>query len=159
MARRGWLDLWKQEMKEPHMDTERMVDELVRDEGMRLRVYTDSVGVATIGVGRNLRDTGITMEEAYHMLHNDLDRVQVDLDEHLPWWRNLDEVRQRVMVNLCFNLGIERLLGFHRTLTLIETHRYSEAATELSMSKWHQQVGERALRLEEMMRNGTPGNA
>ncbi len=144
-------------MTEPHMDTEKMVDELIRDEGMRLHPYTDSVGAETIGVGRNLRDVGITMEEAYHLLHNDLDRVTVDLDQHLPWWRNLDEVRQRVLANMCFNLGIEKLLGFHHTLSLIETHRYSEAATEMSMSKWHQQVGARAERLEEMMRNGTPG--
>jgi hypothetical protein len=70
------------------MDTAKLVDELIRDEGLRLRPYMDSATPPriTIGVGRNLSDVGISKDEAFRMLHNDLERVTADLDQHLPWW-------------------------------------------------------------------------
>lgn len=131
-----------------------MITELVRDEGLRLKPYQDSLGILTIGVGRNLRDRGITREEAYHLLQNDVADVQGDLDHALPWWRSLDEVRQRVLVNMCFNLGIDRLLGFKQTLAFVQDGRWEEAAQGMLNSAWAGQVRERASRLAEMMRTG-----
>jgi lysozyme len=151
------------------MDTEKMVDELVRDECRdgkpELRMYLDNSSPPrwTIGVGHNLSDKPITRAAAYFMLHEDLDEVVEQLDENIPWWRNLDEVRQRVVVNMCFNMGWDSVDALGRrhglkywphTLSLIETHRFAEAATEMTLSKWASQVGIRAERLTEMMRNG-----
>lgn len=136
------------------MNRETMVDELVRDEGLRLKPYTDSVGVLTIGIGRNLRDRGITKEEAYHLLQNDLDEVEATLSDALPWWKTLDEVRQRVLANMAFNLGIAKLLGFTLTLSRIERKQYGQAADAMLQSVWALQVGVRAKRLAEMMRTG-----
>jgi lysozyme len=132
-----------------------LIDELERDEGLRLKVYVDSVGVPTIGIGRNLRDRGLSREEAYHLLHNDLEEVSAQLDQRLPWWGRLDDVRQRVLANMCFNLGIAGLMQFERTLALTMTGKYEEAADEMLRSKWAAQVGERAVRLSEMLRHGT----
>lgn len=146
-----------------------MIAELRRDEGERRRAYKDTVGKWTIGVGRNLDDVGteplgrtvadvkangITEAESALMLAHDLNRVDADLDRKLSWWRNLDPVRQRIMVNMCFNLGIGGLLGFHNTLAMIEGHRYTEAAQNMLASKWARQVGDRAKRLSAMMRTG-----
>jgi len=136
------------------MDAQKMIAELERDEGMRLKPYPDSMGVLTIGVGRNLRDVGITKGEAYQMLHNDIDRVTQELDEHLPWWSTLSEVRQRVLVNMCFNLGYARLLGFRSALAAMQIGDWEGAASGMMASQWANQVGPRAVRLAAMMRTG-----
>ena len=127
---------------------------LIRHEGLRLKPYYDSVGKLTIGVGRNLDDVGITEDEAEMMLTNDIDRTIYDLNTHLPWWNILDEIRQMVMVDMCFNLGIFGLLTFKNTLAAIKQGDYSEASILMLESKWAEQVGNRAWELSEMMRMG-----
>src|SRR3954467_3517707 len=124
-----------------------LIKELVRDERLELKVYNDSKGIPTIGVGRNLQGKGISREEAYHLLNNDIEEVVVDLDQHLPWWRQLDEVRQRVLANMRFNMGHEEFFKFHTTLALIHNGKYDEAATHLLKLKWADDVGTRAIRL------------
>lgn len=136
------------------MDRPTLIDELVRDEGMRLKPYVDTVGKTTIGIGRNLTDVGINKEEAYTLCNNDIDDVEGDLDHNLPWWRNLNEVRQRVLANMCFNLGIVRLLKFSNMLRFARNGEYNLAAVEMRASAWYGQVGIRATRLESMMRTG-----
>ncbi len=137
------------------MDLDRLKAELTRDEGVRLHPYVDTVGKTTIGVGRNLTDCGISLEEAQGLLVNDINRAICDLDREFPWWRDLAEVRQRVLVNMAFNLGIAKLRGFPHTLTLVEMGRYHEAAVAMLDSRWATQVGPRALRLAAMMDAGT----
>ncbi|WP_338862869.1 hypothetical protein IHE31_08125 [Mycetohabitans rhizoxinica] len=75
---------------------------LSRDEGRRLKPYLDTAGKTTIGVGRNLTDVGISEGECSLLLENDVMRSIMWLDRHLPWWRSLDAVRQRVIINIRF---------------------------------------------------------
>ena len=44
-------------------DRHDLVKELIKHEGLRLQVYKDTLGIDTIGIGRNLEDRGITKEE------------------------------------------------------------------------------------------------
>ncbi len=127
---------------------------LIRHEGLRLKPYKDSVGKLTIGVGRNLDDKGITKEEAMHLLLNDIYDTMSDLDRTLPWWRGLDEVRKAILINMCFNLGLPRLMTFRKMLKALEDRNYELAAKEMLDSKWAKQVGNRAIELSEMMRTG-----
>jgi lysozyme len=136
------------------VDWQALVSELTRDEGVRLKVYTDSVGIPTIGVGRNLRDVGISVEESRALLDADIQKVVDQLDSKLPAWKTLDEVRQRVLLNMGFNMGVDKLLQFHTTLGLAFTGRFSEAADAMLDSQWARQVGSRATRLAAMMRSG-----
>lgn len=136
------------------MNGETLINELIRDEGLRLKPYTDSVGKLTIGVGRNLTDVGISQEEATYLLHTDVARTITDLDRSIPWWDSLDGVRARVLVNMAFNMGVLGLLTFTNTLNMIHAGRYGDAADEMLASLWAKQVGPRALRLAEMMRTG-----
>lgn len=151
--------------------------ELVRDEGLRLKAYRDTVGKLTIGVGRNLDRNhkhpitpaetaklgitreccianGVTEAQAMALLDGDIDDVEHELDHFLPWWRQMSPVRQRVILNMTFNMGIDTLLEFKNTLRAMQTGQYITAATGMSKSAWHNQVGRRALRLEAMMRTG-----
>jgi lysozyme len=136
------------------MNADRLVAELTRDEGLRLRAYKCPAGKTTIGIGRNLDDVGITKAEAETLCRNDVARVEAELDARLPWWRGLDEVRQRVIANMAFNLGTDGLLKFKNTLRHVEAGEYLAAAQGMLASRWASQVGPRALRLAQMMRDG-----
>lgn len=142
------------------MDIAKVIAELTRDESLKLKPYRCPAGKLTIGVGRNLEANGISLGEAEIMLRNDIEGVAIGLDKEIPWWRNLSEVRQRVLVNMAFNLGVDGLLpggknpGFPNTIKLIEAGQYLEAAQAMLASKWAKQVGPRAIRLAAMMRDG-----
>lgn len=130
-----------------------LMSELTRDEGRRLKPYVDTVGKTTIGVGRNLTDVGISDAECDTMLSNDIDRTVAWLDRNLPWWRQLDPVRQRVIINMAFNMQ-GGLLTFTNTLAAMKGGDYVAAADGMLASKWAGQVGARATRLAAMMRSG-----
>lgn len=134
------------------MDLEALKSDLIRDEGLRLRPYTDTSGKLTIGVGRNLTDRGISNDEAMSLLEHDVALVTADLDRELPWWTRLDEPRQRVLANMCYNLGIEKLLLFKHTLDAMARGDYAAAADGMAGSLWASQVGPRAERLVAVMR-------
>lgn len=139
------------------MDREALMEDLVRDEGEVLHAYPDSETYLTIGVGRLVdprRGGGISREESRYLLGHDIDSVEADLDRALPWWREMTEARQRALANMCFNLGLTRLLAFRVTLGHLQAGRYEYAAREALKSKWAKQVGERAERLAEMIRVG-----
>lgn len=131
-----------------------IVDDLIRDEGIRLKPYMDSVGKITIGCGRNLSDKGISHAEAMALLDHDLEETVRDLDQSFPWFVALDPVRQRVLANLRFNLGPSRFRTFKRMLMAISQQDYIKAANAMRDSLWAQQVKGRAIRLIAMMRTG-----
>lgn len=136
------------------MNRDRLKRQLEIDEARRKKAYRDSVGKLSIGVGRNLDDNGLRDDEIDLMLDNDITAVERQLDKALPWWRNMTDARQEVLANMCFNMGIGSLLGFKNTLAYMEAGRYDAAADGMKNSKWAGQVGDRAKRLIEMMRNG-----
>lgn len=136
------------------MNRERLVTRLILDEGMRTKPYKDTMGLTSIGVGRNLDGVGISESEALYMLDNDIDRAARGLDLNLPWWRNLDDVRQEVLLNMTFNLGINGLLGFKNTLRDMQEGNYFKAAVGMKESRWATQVGSRAQRLADAMEIG-----
>ena len=103
---------------------------------------------------RNIEDVGITEEEALVLLGNDISRVITELDRNIPTFSGLDEIRKRVLVDMCFNLGISRLMKFRRMLAALEAFDYAQAAVEMMDSRWAHQVGNRAKRLKHMMKTG-----
>ena len=131
-----------------------LIDQLKRDEGMKLKPYKDSVGKLTIGIGRNLDDVGINELEAEWLLHNDIFRAEAALEKVLPWTADLDEIRRAALINMTFNMGIGGLLGFKNTLAAIQEGRYNDAADGMLESKWATQVGPRAHRLALQIKTG-----
>jgi lysozyme len=133
-------------------DRLRLREMLVRHEGVRLKPYRCSAGKITIGVGRNLEDVGITHFEAMALLSGDMERVVKEAVNSFPWFQSLSVVRQDVVLNMIFNLGIHRFQGFHKMISAIVRGNFEEAAQEMLASKWSDQVGIRALELARMMR-------
>ncbi len=136
-------------------DRQKLRAQLIRHEGERLKPYLDTVGKLTIGVGRNLDDVGITADESAYLLSGDIDRATRGLFARYPtWFPTLDPVRQSVLVNMAFNLGLARLAGFTRTLACVAGGQYGDAADAMRQSKWATQVKGRAVELSEQMRTG-----
>jgi len=141
------------------LNLQKLSDQLIRHEGMERFPYVDTVGKTTIGVGRNLTDRGLSQEECRYLLANDI-KISIDeLKKNFYWFTKLDGVRQIVLVDLHFNLGIVRLKKFRKTLHLIEIcalgdDLWDRAAAELLDSKWARQVGQRARTLAHMLSLG-----
>ena len=136
--------------------------ELRRDEGVRYWPYKDTMGVQTTGCGHNLQAKPLppnwtyplTPAQVTQLLEQDIADTLANLDRNLPWWRDLDEVRQRVVANMAFNLGIGKLLGFKNTLAAMQRGSYAVAAAGMKNSAWFKQVGNRAVRLCKAMESG-----
>jgi lysozyme len=136
------------------MNKNRFIKQMRFHEGVKNKVYKDHLGIETIGVGRNLVDRGLSDEEVDYLLSNDITIVENELDNGLSWWRDLDEVRQRALADLAFNMGIPRLHGFVKMLDGLQRRDYHAAADELLDSKYAKQVGARSERVANMIRTG-----
>jgi lysozyme len=131
--------------------------ELRRDEAVRRWPYKDTSTPprSTVGVGHNLDALPLPAGWTYplsdaqitQLLMADVGSTFHQLDAYLPWWRTLSEVRQRVIANMCFNLGIARLLGFKKALSAMQIQDWSTSAAEMKDSTWYGQVKDRAVRL------------
>ena len=128
-------------------------EQLIRDEGLRLKPYTDSTGHLTIGYGFNLSN-GIPLPIAEALLDYKMREAIDDVTKHLPWTATLDDIRFAVLANMTYNIGIGGLLGFRRMLIALEVFDYERAANEMEDSLWYTQVGPRAHRLIQQMRTG-----
>ncbi len=135
-------------------------EQLKRDEQSgkpALRPYRDSEGLLTIGWGRCLDTKGITVEEADYLLADDIASTVSELLRVLPWTENLrieQPARFSVLVNMAFNLGVDGLCDFHRTLEHVKNSDFYDASEEMLKSSWSLQVGDRALRLAKQMAEG-----
>src|SRR5574337_984144 len=117
---------------------------LKKHEGLRLKPYKDTVGKLTIGYGRNLDDKGITLEEAEYLLANDIAAVTLACRETFSWFSFLSQNRQAVIIDMVFNMGISRFLGFKKMIQAIRDKDFDTAASEMLGSVWSKQVGHRA---------------
>ncbi len=138
-----------------------IIDQLVRDEGMRLTVYHDTRGFDTVGVGHNLDANPlpdvvypITQAQALQILGKDVERISTFLQSKLPWIVNLDDARLGVLQNMSFNLGVPGLLSFHHDLADTQAGNFEKAAADMKASAWYTEVGERAERLVQQILTG-----
>ena len=134
------------------MNVENVKQTLVKHEGLRLHMYQDSVGIWTIGVGHNLEDKGISERVAALMLEDDIEDALTDLQRNINFFDELPEQAQEALVNLCFNLGIPRLMQFKKTLAFLKECKWEKAANELLDSRYASQVGYRAVEVAQMIR-------
>lgn len=126
---------------------------LIGHEDNKLFPYTDIVAKLSIGVGRNLTDNGISNAESMFMLDNDIARVKSELAP-FDWYRKQPDGVRMALENMCFNLGISRLLGFRNMIAALIRKDYANAAKEALNSKWASQVHQRAVDVATMIRDG-----
>ena len=136
------------------MNHDRLLQTLREDEGLRLKVYADTEGIATVGYGRILQANGIRKDEAELMLMNDT----ADAIRHArkyPWFERLSDVRQEVVTSMLYQLGPQRFAQFKATIAAIATGDYERAAKQMLASKVARvQAPARWQRHAERMRRG-----
>lgn len=117
---------------------------IVRHEGLKLKLYRDSLGLWTIGVGRLLDPImgGISHDEAMLMLDNDISKFYDECEKY-PWFTGLSEARKAACLDLMFNLGPTRFAGFKKFIAAMAAKDYATAGKELESSKWFNQVKSR----------------
>ena len=142
---------------------------------MVLTVYEDSLAIETIGIGRNLKDRGITKEEldymdipnidvvyehgiteaeARYLAMNDIRIVEIELCRVHSCVVVLDSVRQLILMDIAYNMGVPRLCKFKNMWGAIHDGNYEIASIEMMDSRWAKQVGSRAVKLSDAMRAG-----
>ena len=136
--------------------SEQLREMLRRHEGVRNFVYMCSEGYETIGVGRNIADSGLGLsdDEVDYLLDNDIKRVKDELTDEYYWFGGLNDARQEAMIDISFNLGQTRLRGFKKALDAMASEDFDIAADEFMDSRWSEQVGNRAIEVTEMIRTG-----
>lgn len=136
------------------MNRDRLAKQLEIDEGRRKRIYLDTVGKWSGGVGRNLTDRGLRDDEIDLMLSNDIQEAISIARATFKSFERLDDVRQEVVVNMAFNLGQTRLKGFKKFIAAVDRMDFHQAQAEMIDSAWYSQVGDRGKRLAQAMREG-----
>ena len=152
-----------------------LIEKLIVSEGLRLQVYKDTLGIDTIGIGRNLEDRGITKEEladldiptiehvyeygiteadAVYLATNDVQIVEEELVRAHPCVDRLDSVRQLILMDMAFNMGVPRLCKFKKMWNAVHEEDFPTAAKEMLDSRWANQVKSRATKLANAMHNG-----
>ncbi len=106
--------------------------------------YLDSKGIETIAFGRNLKSKGINLDEALYMLSNDVRDAETEIWKNYSHYADLSEARKACLVDMTFNMGIEKILGFKKMFDCIEKQDWKGAAHEILDSKYHEDVGHRA---------------
>ena len=138
-------------------------------------MYQDTLGIDTIGIGRNLKDRGISKEEldeldiptidhvyeygiteadAMLLAENDVQIVEEELLRAHPCVEELDAVRQLVLVDMAFNMGVPRLCKFKKMWNAIHEKKFDAASKEMLDSRWANQVKSRSVKLANAMHNG-----
>ena len=146
------------------MNIEKLIKSVMKSEGFSTTLYKCPADKWTIGFGRNVESNGIRKDEALYMLKNDLLDIKLNLEDKLEWFYKLDDVRQNVLIEMAYNMGVSGLLKFRNTLLLINIGDFEKASKEMLNSKWHRDFQKfapkfkvsqlRSSKLSEILRKG-----
>lgn len=126
---------------------------LIKHEGLRDRLYKDTKGNWTIGIGRNLSDRNLLPSEIDLMFNNDVDYFYSKLNQKFPWFSKLNDARKIALVDLCF-AGFSTFCTFKKMIAAFEKFDFNKAADEIIDSLYAKQVGDRELDLAKIIRTG-----
>lgn len=138
------------------------VEDLIRKhEGCEASPYPDQNGIMTCGIGHNLAAWPLpgevypmTQERIDAVFAKDLERATNDLVSNFPWYSSLDPVRQAVLVDMSFQLGITKLTAFKTFLGLVEAGNYQGAAADLMQTDLARETPIRASENADMLSSG-----
>lgn len=125
-----------------------VVEEIKVDEGFVGNEYKDHLGFPTIGYGTKLP---LTEEEAELLLRHRLHKMVIELQRNKPFVDDLPFDARIILLNMAYQLGVPRLLGFKRMWSALEDGDFEEAAIEMRDSLWNRQTPNRSNKLAYIM--------
>jgi len=135
-------------------------EDLVKHEGCKTEVYLCSEGIPTAGIGHMLLEVDglevgddVPMEAVLEWFDSDYKEAVTDCCAVFLNFGSLPDQVKRVLVNMAFNLGRNRLSKFKNMVTAVNEGNWIKAANEMVDSRWYNQVGNRSVELENWMRN------
>lgn len=145
------------------MNLDKLREEIAADEGVKLEIYLDHLGLPTCGIGHLIREsdeehgkpvgTPITEERMTELFEEDVQTVLADCEELYSDFYELPEEAQLIIANMMFNMGRPRLSQFKGMKREVDARDWEAAAAEMLDSRWARQVPNRANRLIERMKN------
>ena len=145
------------------MNIERVQKQLEIDEGVVYKIYTDHLGYPTFGIGHLITKndpefeepvgTPVSKERVDSVFAIDIKIAEDECCVLYPFWEELPEEVQEILVNMMFNLGRPRLTKFKKMNAALEMCDWKTAAVEGRDSRWYHQVGNRSERLMTRMEN------
>ena len=132
-------------------------------EGVVHEIYLDHLGYPTFGIGHLVTDddpeygadVGTEVDEArcIEAFDKDVETVLSDCKTLYPDFDSLPEEVQQIIANMMFNMGRPRLTKFKMMKAAVDEGKWNDAADQMIDSRWYAQVGARAERLVDRMRN------
>ncbi len=136
------------------MKGESISEQLIRHEGKIAKMYLDSKGIPTIGIGWNLRDCPMRESEIAYRLDNDIHDVIIEIRNKFDWFGGISNERQKAIIDIVFNLGMAKFLEFKKTIGYMAQGDWYKAADELLDSDYAKEVPARAKEIAQMLRVG-----
>ena len=144
------------------MNVEKLREQLKIDEGCVYEIYNDHLGYATFGIGHLVTEsdpengqavgTPVSEDRVTSAFDSDIETVLSDCNKLYPDFEDLPEEAQQIIANMMFNLGQPRLSKFVGMKRGVDEKDWNSAADEMVDSRWYRQVGARAERLVNRMR-------
>ena len=129
-----------------------LIKKIKKHEGFRSTVYECTEGYETIGYGFAIKDLKLDEDIAEMILVRKIADLVARIKETFPWTKDAPEAIQDVVVDMCYQLGINGFSKFKKTIYLLETEQYDEASIEMLDSLWAKQTPNRAKELSEQLR-------
>ncbi len=153
------------------MNIERLKQQLIIDEGYKNKIYLDSKGFPTFGIGHLLTKYDVEYYTYIHLqaggtlalsderinqiFEKDIDVCIKSCHKLFNNFDQLPEEAQEIIANMMFNLGLPNLLKFHNFISAINKKDWQEASNQMIDSDWYLQTKDRAKRLVNRMKNIT----
>ena len=144
------------------MNKDKLREELADDEGCKLEIYLDHLGLPTFGIGHLVKQddpehgqpvgTPVSEERVRQVFALDIAVTLEDCKRLYDDFDDLPEEAQLVIANMCFNLGYPRLSKFKGMKAGCDARDWHRMADEMVDSRWHDQVPNRAKRLVKRIR-------
>jgi|TARA_R100000081_G_C4718293_1_gene116611 lysozyme len=142
------------------MNLERLLESVKKHEGYRNKVYLDTLGKRTVGVGHlcveDFWEDDKEYEESFLMeiLQKDLQEAirgaKELMDEH--GCADIDERAEEIIIEMVFQLGRTGVKKFRNMWKALSEHNYVGASFEMLDSKWAKQTPNRAKDMADQMK-------
>ena len=129
-----------------------LLKRIKESEGYSSTVYQCTEGYDTIGYGFAIKDLYLSEEISTIILKEKLNKLKKDIENRFDWVANAPPSIQNVVIEMCYQLGLNGFSKFKKTIYYFETEQYWEASIEMLDSLWSRQTPNRSKRLSEDVR-------